>query len=342
MIVTMIKKRLSDGTICKKCQEAEALLKRRGAWGFIDTIIWADEDDPKSEGMRLAKQHEVASAPFFLVGKPGEEPTVYTSALKLHRSVLRDRPMTTPDAAMSRRVSQEAEAKALDEDEPQKVIRWALETFGENTAIAFSGAEDVILIDMAFKTGLPFQVFVLDTGRLHPETLRFVENVRVHYGIPIQVMHPETQALEDFVLERGLFSFFKEGHEPCCSVRKVAPLRRALANRPAWLTGQRRDQNPATRGELPLVQPDPIFGSDDAPLTKINPLAAWTSDRVWTYLNAERVPTNTLHDQGFRSIGCAPCTRPVTAEQTERDGRWWWEADLKRECGLHLDLTGDK
>ena len=342
MTVTMIKKRLADGSTCKKCIEAEALLKRRGAWGFVDAVVWAVEDDPKSEGMRLAERHGIETAPFFLVGEPGEEPLVYESALKLHRSVLKARPVTTPDTAMSRRIFIESEAKVLEDTDPQKIVRWALDTYGPDTAIAFSGAEDVTLVDMAFKTGLPFKVFTLDTGRLHPETLRFIENVRVHYGILIQVMSPDSEALEEFVADRGLFSFFKEGHEPCCAIRKVAPLRRALSGRPAWITGQRRDQNPATRGGLPVVQSDPVFGSDDSPLVKINPLANWSSERVWSYLEAENIPTNSLHEQGFRSIGCAPCTRPVTAEQTERDGRWWWESDLKRECGLHLELTSAK
>jgi phosphoadenosine phosphosulfate reductase len=341
MTVTMIKKRLADGSICKKCVEAEALLKRRGAWGFIDAVVWAVEDDPKSEGMRLAKRHGVEAAPFFLVDAVGQEPTLYTSALKLHRSVLKVRTMTTPDTEMSRLVSIEGEAKALKDAEPQQIVRWALETYGGDTAIAFSGAEDVAVIDLAFKTGLPFKVFTLDTGRLHPETLRFIENVRVHYGIPIQVMSPDAEALEAFVAERGLFSFFTEGHEPCCGLRKVAPLRRALSGRPAWITGQRRDQNPATRGDLPVVQTDPVFGSEDTPLVKINPLANWSSTRLWSYLHTEGVPTNRLHEQGFRSIGCAPCTRPVTADQTERDGRWWWEDSLKRECGLHVDLKAD-
>jgi len=342
MSITMIKKRLADGSACKKCVEAEALLRRRGAWDHIDSIVWAVEGDPESEGMRLAHAHKIDVAPFFLVDSPREAPEVYTSALKLHRAVLKHLPAAQTGAASHEAEDGKPEAVALEEAEPQEIIRRALETHGAETSIAFSGAEDVAVIDMASKTGMPFRVFTLDTGRLHPETLRFIEDVRVHYGIAIEVMSPNTEALEAFVQERGLFSFFEEGHEPCCSVRKVEPLKRALAGRPAWITGQRRDQNPATRGDLPIAQPDPVFGSEDSPLMKFNPLANWSSDRVWRYLRDESVPTNSLHKQGFRSIGCAPCTRPVTAEQSERDGRWWWESDLKRECGLHLDLTADK
>ncbi|MDP6942572.1 MAG: phosphoadenylyl-sulfate reductase [Myxococcota bacterium] len=236
---------------------------------------------------------------------------------------------------MSEHIDLEGERARLEGSHPSEIVRWALSTYGPTTAIAFSGAEDVAVIDLAAKTGLPFEVFVLDTGRLHPETLRFVENVRVHYGLSIQVMSPDADALEAFVTERGLFSFFEEGHEPCCGLRKVAPLRRALAGRPAWITGQRRDQNPVTRGDLAVVHPDPTFGTDHRPLMKVNPLASWTSEDVWDYLRLEGVPTNQLHDQGFRSIGCAPCTRPVRDDQHEREGRWWWEDDTRRECGLH-------
>ena len=339
MSITMIKKRLADGSACKKCVEAEALLRRRGAWDHIDSVVWAVEGDPESEGMRLANAHKVDVAPFFLVNAPGKDAEVYTSALKLHRAILKHLSAAQPDATGDGVKRDDVD---LEEAEPLEIIRQALETYGPETSIAFSGAEDVAVIDMASKTQLPFRVFTLDTGRLHPETLRFIEDVRVHYGVPVEVMSPDTEALEAFVQERGLFSFFEEGHEPCCSVRKVAPLKRALAGRPAWITGQRRDQNPATRGDLPISQPDPVFGSEDSPLMRFNPLANWSSDRVWRYLRDESVPTNTLHEQGFRSIGCAPCTRAVTAEQSERDGRWWWESDLKRECGLHLDLKADK
>jgi len=337
MTVTMVKKRLADGSTCKKCVEAESMLRRRGAWHLIDAVVWADEADPKSAGLLLAERFNVEVAPFFIVGELEDKPVVYTSALKLHRSVLKNRTMTAPDAAMTERVEFEAEAVRLERLPPFEVVRWALTTYGPKTAIAFSGAEDVAVIDLAFKTGLPFEIFTLDTGRLHPETLRFIENVRVHYGLPVQVMVPDATDLEAFVTERGLFSFFQEGHEACCAIRKVAPLKRALTGRPAWITGQRRDQNPATRGEVPVLQHDAVFGSADAPLVKVNPVAGWRSEDVWAYLRREGVPTNQLHAEGYRSIGCAPCTRPVGPDQHEREGRWWWEGDLERECGLHVD-----
>ncbi len=336
MTIIMVKKRLEDGSTCKKCEEAESMLRRRGAWKLIDEVIWADEGDPKSAGLLLAERFKVEVAPFFIVGKLEDKPVVYTSALKLHRSVLKKRTFTAPDAAMSARVRFDAEIARLEKSPPLEIVRWALETYGPTTAVAFSGAEDVAVIDLAFKTGLDFEIFTLDTGRLHPETLRFIENVRVHYGLPIQVMTPDADELQAFVTERGLFSFFEEGHTPCCAIRKVEPLRRALNGRTAWLTGQRRDQNPATRGELPVFERDTVFGEGNTPLLKFNPLAAWTSDQVWAYLHREGVPTNQLHAQGYRSIGCAPCTRPVEPEQHEREGRWWWEDDTERECGLHV------
>ena len=162
MKITMVKKRLADGTTCQKCLAAEALLRRRGAWKFVDSVTWADESDPKSAGMVLAKRFGVDVAPFFIVGELGDEPTIFTSALKLHRSVLKARTMTAPDAAMSERVAFDAEVARLDKARPQEIVRWALKTHGPQTAIAFSGAEDVAVIDLAYKTGLPFEVFTLE------------------------------------------------------------------------------------------------------------------------------------------------------------------------------------
>ena len=221
----------------------------------------------------------------------------------------------------------------LADADPAEILRWALDTYGEQTAISFSGAEDVALIHLAASTGLPFSVFTLDTGRLHPETLQFMEDVRARYGISIEVMTPDSTAVEDFVAAKGLFSFYEDGHKECCQIRKVEPLRRALKGRPAWITGQRRDQSPDTRGEIEVIEEDATFG-----LVKVNPLAHWSGDRVWQLLEGEGVPTNPLHEQGFRSIGCEPCTRPIGPGQHEREGRWWWEDTTKKECGLHLSV----
>ena len=224
---------------------------------------------------------------------------------------------------------------------PVAIVEWALARFGRDCAIAFSGAEDVVLIDMAAQSGKEFSVFCLDTGRLHPETLEFVERVRSHYQVPIEVMSPERRALEEFVHQKGLFSFYEDGHSECCSLRKVEPLRRALSTRDAWITGQRRDQSPDTRGTLDTLELDAGFHGRGEALYKFNPLAKWTSDQVWHYIREHSVPCNPLHDHGFRSIGCAPCTRPVQPDQHERAGRWWWEASAKNECGLHITESVD-
>lgn len=230
----------------------------------------------------------------------------------------------------------EAEAARLDAADPLDILRWTLSRYGPDTAIAFSGAEDVLLIHLAATTGLPFSVITLDTGRLHRETYQYLEQVRETYGISIDVLFPDTEAVQRLVREKGLFSFYRDGHGECCAIRKVEPLRRGLAGRPAWVTGQRRDQNPETRSHLAVFSLDEAFGSPDAPLVKVNPLAGWTSAQVWERLRADRVPTNPLHHTGFRSIGCEPCTRAVEPGQHEREGRWWWEAAAHKECGLHL------
>ncbi|MDF2445578.1 MAG: phosphoadenosine phosphosulfate reductase [Moraxellaceae bacterium] len=218
---------------------------------------------------------------------------------------------------------------------PQQIIKLALENFS-NIAISFSGAEDVVLIDMAMKAGKPFRVFTLDTGRLHPETYRFLEKVRSHYKITLEVCTPEAEALQQMVNAKGLFSFYQDGHEECCGIRKVAPLRRKLSTLNAWITGQRRDQSPNTRNAVPVIQSDTTFNRPGELLAKFNPLANWSSEDVWAYIRAFEVPYNELHEKGFVSIGCEPCTRAVLPNQHEREGRWWWEEATKKECGLHI------
>jgi phosphoadenosine phosphosulfate reductase len=221
-------------------------------------------------------------------------------------------------------------------NDPRDIIALAIKEYGgENLAVSFSGAEDVVLVDMAKKVGGKFNVFSLDTGRLHPETYQFLEKVREHYGIPIDTYFPYPEAVQKFVHEKGLFSFYKDGHKECCNVRKVEPLVRALKPLKAWITGQRKDQSPGTRAEVPVVQVDPTFGSPESPLIKFNPLANWTSAQVWAYIRENKVPYNTLHDRGFVSIGCEPCTRSINPGEHERGGRWWWEEATMKECGLH-------
>lgn len=218
---------------------------------------------------------------------------------------------------------------------PQEILAFAIEEFSPDLAISFSGAEDVVLVDMASKLGAKPRLFTLDTGRLHSETYQFIEKVREHYGLPIEVFFPRPEAVEKLVKEKGLFSFYEDGHKECCDIRKVEPLRRALSSLRAWVTGQRRDQSPGTRAQVPVIQVDPTFGNNGHQLIKFNPLANWTSKQVWSYIRENNVPYNALHDRGFVSIGCEPCTRAILPGQHEREGRWWWEEATKKECGLH-------
>ncbi len=218
---------------------------------------------------------------------------------------------------------------------PETIMKMALDYF-ENIAISFSGAEDVVLIDIAIKFDPNIHVFSLDTGRLHSETYRFIEQVREHYNIKIDILSPDSATLEKFVREKGLYSFYKDGHKECCGIRKVMPLRRKLSTLDAWITGQRKDQSP-TRADVPVVERDSAFSTVDHRLIKFNPLSNWTSAQVWHYIRENDVPYNKLHDRGFISIGCEPCTRPVLPNQHEREGRWWWEESTMKECGLHAN-----
>ncbi len=219
---------------------------------------------------------------------------------------------------------------------PQTILKAAWDAFGDSCIMAWSGAEDVVLIDMAKEIGAAFPVCLVDTGRLHPETLEFVDRVRVRYDLQLFVTAPQTAAVEQLVKTKGLFSFYDDGHEECCQIRKVEPLARHLVSYRSWITGRRCDQKAATRTGMTVIESDPQFQGVDGPLIKWNPLCGWTSAQVWEYLRERNVPQNPLHAQGFRSIGCAPCTRPVGPDEDDRAGRWWWENAGTRECGLHL------
>ncbi|XP_047330449.1 5'-adenylylsulfate reductase 1, chloroplastic-like [Impatiens glandulifera] len=229
-------------------------------------------------------------------------------------------------------------AMELNNSSPLQIMDKALEKFGNDIAIAFSGAEDVALIEYARLTGRKFRVFSLDTGRLNSETYKFFDLVENHYGIRIEYMFPDAIEVQALVRSKGLFSFYEDGHQECCRVRKVRPLRRALSGLRAWITGQRKDQSPGTRSEVPVVQVDPSFEGIEGgigSLVKWNPLANVDGLEVWNFLRAMNVPVNGLHLKGYVSIGCEPCTRPVLPGQHEREGRWWWEDAKAKECGLH-------
>ncbi|MCP4449715.1 MAG: phosphoadenylyl-sulfate reductase [Myxococcales bacterium] len=280
--------------------------------------------------MVLAAQHGVEAAPFYLVKHSDGPVEVFVSALKLIKAHL-----ATPKASPAQPYDVASAREDLARATPQEVVSHALTRFGAECAIAFSGSDDVVLIDLASQTGLPFSVVVVDTGRLHAETYRFIEEVRSHYGIEIHITAPEPAELEPFVREKGLFSFLEDGHEECCRVRKVRPLRRALGGYRAWMTGQRRDQTFITRSDLELVEEDTAFEGKDGALAKFNPIANWSRDLVWQYIRDYELPHNALHHKGYASIGCQPCTRAVLPGQHEREGRWWWEDERAKECGLH-------
>jgi phosphoadenosine phosphosulfate reductase len=333
MQVTMVKKRLASGEPCRKCLQAEEILRARGAWSQIGRVVWAVEDEPESEGMQLARTYGMDGAPFFVVDEGNGDKVAYGSVIKLLRE--RFEAQSARAATAIEPADIDGIAEELEQRPPLEIVRWALTHFGRDCALAFSGAEDVALIDMAVKTGCQFSLFSLDTGRLHPETYRFIERVRSHYGVELELLSPDPAQLQPFVRKKGLFSFYEDGHQECCGVRKVEPLRRALGSYRAWMTGQRRDQSPSTRSHVPVAQIDPAFSGRSGALLKLNPLAGWTSAQTWAYLRENDVPYNELHERGFASIGCEPCTRPTHPGQHEREGRWWWEETTKKECGLH-------
>jgi len=222
-------------------------------------------------------------------------------------------------------------------------VRTALEVLGagvrEHAPAAFSssfGVEDMVLLDLIAKAGLPVDVFTLDTGRLHPETLELIDRARSHYGLSIRVVYPDAASLERFVTAQGPNAFYRsvDLRKQCCAIRKVEPLKRALQGRQLWITGLRRSQS-VTRESLPVLSFDDGYG-----LWKLNPLAEWSADEVWGYVRAHGVPVNALHGRGFPSIGCAPCTRAIEPHEHERAGRWWWEQPEQKECGLHLTPDG--
>jgi len=193
-------------------------------------------------------------------------------------------------------------------------------------------AEDMVLTDLILKARLPIAIFSLETGRLHAETLAMIDRVKDTYDYDIALFRPDPLAVERYVTQNGLNAFYEsvEMRKECCRIRKVEPLGRALAGKRAWITGQRRAQS-ATRAEL-AVQEDDLGHA----MQKFNPLTDWSEENVWEYLRSNNVPYNALHDRGFPSIGCEPCTRAVQPGEDVRAGRWWWENPESKECGLHV------
>ena len=215
------------------------------------------------------------------------------------------------------------------------LLSWSFAKFHPRLALACSfQAEGSVLIDLIHRLrGNDFRVFTLDTGRLNQETYDCMEAIRARYGIEIESYLPDAAQVEDMVRQYGVNLFYDsiEQRKLCCGVRKVEPLKRALSGLDGWMTGLRREQG-VTRAQVQKIEIDHDHGG----IVKLNPLADWTGRQIWDYIKQNKVPYNRLHDRGYPSIGCAPCTRAVQAVEDSRAGRWWWEEPETRECGLHV------
>ena len=224
---------------------------------------------------------------------------------------------------------------ALEQLPTEGILRWAFDKFSTKLALACSfQAEESVLIDMMHRVrGADFRIFTLDTGRLNQETYDCMDAIRQRYGVSVEVYFPDAEKVQDMVRSHGLNLFYNsvELRKLCCGIRKVEPLKRALKELNAWMTGLRREQA-VTRSEVRKIELDKEHGQ----IVKINPLVDWSYDQVWYYIREHNVPYNRLHNQGYPSIGCAPCTRAVKPGEDLRAGRWWWENPDTKECGLHV------
>lgn len=216
--------------------------------------------------------------------------------------------------------------------ETQATLARIVEEFSPAVFASSLAAEDMVLTDMILRAKLPIGIFSLDTGRLHAETLDVLKQIKETYGVEVKVYRPETTAVDAYVHKHGLNAFYASValRKECCRIRKIEPLNRALAGHLAWITGQRRAQS-TTRAALDVQEYDAGHS-----MTKFNPLADWSEDEVWYYIRSQHVPYNTLHDRGYPSIGCEPCTRAIQPGEDVRAGRWWWENPETKECGLHV------
>jgi phosphoadenosine phosphosulfate reductase len=216
-----------------------------------------------------------------------------------------------------------------------ETLAWAISTFGNSFGIATSfQKEGMVIVDLAARISPAVRIFTLDTGRLPEETYRIMETVRTRYGTTVEVVAPDREEVERMVAAQGPDLFYRsvEGRKLCCEVRKVRPLARKLVGFEAWATGLRRDQS-ETRGGLRRVEQ--VDGR-----IKINPLVDWTAADVERYIAEHDVPLHPLYARGYTSIGCAPCTRAVAPGEDPRAGRWWWEQDARKECGIHFAADG--
>jgi len=211
-----------------------------------------------------------------------------------------------------------------------QLLQGAVLDYGRVVYATSLGAESLVLTDLIFQHAPQVDIFTVDTGRLPEATLELLERIERHYGRRIRVVYPESQAIQNYVADHGVNGFYRglAERQACCNIRKLEPFKRAIAGYGAWVTGVRQEQS-AARALIEASEFDPRFG-----MQKLSPLLLWTSDEVWTYIRARRLPYNPMHDVGYPSIGCAPCTRAIEPGQDPRAGRWWWESPESRECGL--------
>ena len=228
-----------------------------------------------------------------------------------------------------------AELERLQQADPTELLKWAIAEFGRSVAIATAfQAEGMVILDMASRISQGIRVFTLDTGRLPEETYWMMETVRKHYGIVVETASPDAAEVEAMVALHGPNLFYREValRNLCCEIRKVRPLERKLHELRAWITGLRRKQNDS-RSDARKVE------NIDGKL-KLSPLADWSAEQVQEYIKRRDVPVHPLYAAGYRSLGCAPCTRAVQTGEHERAGRWWWEQDAAKECGIHFTAAG--
>lgn len=218
---------------------------------------------------------------------------------------------------------------------PQEVLKWSLDNFSSKMALASSfGAEDVAIIDMMMKINPKARIFTLDTGRLNQETYDVMDEIRNKYNTNIEVMFPDSNEVEQMVRVNGMNLFYQSmgNRKLCCGIRKVHPLKKMLSTLDGWITGLRADQTDV-RSTAQKIELDEQHNG----ILKINPIIDWTWEQTLDYIKKNNVPYNKLHDKGYPSIGCEPCTRAIKPGEPLRAGRWWWETDPQKECGLHAD-----
>jgi phosphoadenosine phosphosulfate reductase len=225
-------------------------------------------------------------------------------------------------------------ANELESKPAHEILKWGFKKYGDKMVLGSSfGAEDVVLIDMMCNINRNLtRVFTLDTGRLNQETYDLIDKVRKKYDIKVDVYFPNASDVEEMVANKGMNLMYDsvENRKLCCNLRKIEPLKRALKQFDCWITGLRREQS-TTRNKILKIEVDTLNNN----ITKLNPLADWTNDEIWKYIRKNKVPYNELHDRGYPSIGCEPCTRAIKEGEDPRAGRWWWENDTHKECGLH-------